>query len=43
MVDTADTMICYVKHPGNTRNLIEYAQRRQKKDGVIIENVAEIT
>lgn len=41
MVDTADTMICYVKHPGNTRNLIEYAQRRQKKDGVIIENVAE--
>ena len=43
MVDTADTMICYVKHPGNTRNLIEYAQRRQKKDGVIIENVAEDT
>lgn len=41
MVDTADTMICYVKHPGNTRNLLEYAQRRQKKDGVIIENVAE--
>ena len=41
MVDTADTMICYVKHPGNTRNLIEYAQRRQRKDGVIIENMAE--
>lgn len=32
-----------VKHPGNTRNLIEYAQRRQKKEGIIIENVAEST
>ena len=41
MVDTADTMICYVKHPGNTRNLIEYAQRRQKREKIIIENVAE--
>lgn len=41
MVDTADTIICYVKHPGNARNLFAYAQRRQKKDGVIIENVSE--
>ena len=41
MVDTTDTIICYVKHPGNTRNLIEYAQRRQKKEGIIIENLAE--
>jgi hypothetical protein len=41
MVDTADTIICYVKHIGNTRNLLEYAQRRQKKEGIIIENVAE--
>ena len=41
MVDTADTVICYVNHPGNTRNLIEYAQRRNKKSGTIIENMAE--
>ena len=41
MVDTADSVICYVKHIGNTRNLLEYAQKRQKKEGIIIENVAE--
>ena len=41
MVDTADSIICYVKHIGNTRSLLEYAQRRQKKEGIIIENVAE--
>jgi len=40
MVDTTDFLICYVKHIGNTRNLLEYAQRR-KKEGVHIENVAE--
>ena len=41
MVDTADSIICYVKHCGNARNLLEFAQRRQKKEGIIIENVAE--
>jgi len=41
MVDTADAFICYVKHIGNSRNLLEYAQRRQKKEGIPIENVAE--
>ena len=41
MVDTADSIICYVKHIGNTRNLLEYAQRRQKKEGITIENVAD--
>ena len=43
MVNKADSIICYVKHPGNTRNLIEYAQRRQKKEGFPIEIVAENT
>lgn len=42
MVDTADSIICYVKHIGNTRNLLAYAQRRQQKEIVIIENVADI-
>ena len=41
MVDTADSIICYVKHIGNTKNLLEYAQRRQKKDGITVENLAE--
>lgn len=41
MADTSDFIICYVNHIGNTRKLLEYAQRRQKKDGVTIENLAE--
>jgi hypothetical protein len=40
MVDTADSIICYVKHSGNTRNLLEHAQRRSKNNGIIIENLA---
>ena len=40
MVDTTDFLICYAKHIGNTKNLLEYAQRK-KKEGVHIENVAE--
>lgn len=40
MIDTTDFLICYVKHFGNTRNLLEYTQRR-KKEGIHIENVAE--
>jgi len=38
MVDTADFLICYVKHIGNTRNLLEYAQKR---NGNIL-NVADL-
>ena len=41
MVDNIDSIICFVKHFGNTRNLLEYAQRRQKRGGVTIENLAE--
>ena len=41
MVDTTDSIICYVNHIGNTRNLLEYAQRRQQKKTVIMENVAD--
>ena len=29
MIDTSDTVICYVSHFGNARNLLEYAQKRQ--------------
>ena len=41
VVNTTDFFICYVKHAGNARNLLEYARRR-KKTGTHIENVADI-
>lgn len=41
MVNTADSIICYVNHIGNTRNLLEYARRRQKEEWIAIENLAE--
>ncbi len=41
MVDTSDSIICFVRHLGNTRNLLEYAQRRKAKDSIPIENLAE--
>ena len=41
MIDTADTVICYVKHVGNTKNLLEYAQQR-RKNGISILNVADM-
>ena len=40
MVDTSSCLICYVKHTGNARNLLDYAQKRMRA-GVPIENVAE--
>ncbi len=39
MVDSADAIICYVSHVGNTRTLLEYAQR---KGCIPIENVAQL-
>ena len=41
MADIADCLICYVQHPGNARNLLQYARRRQKKEGICIENLGE--
>jgi len=41
MVDTADSIICYVNQIGNTRKLLEQAQKRHMKEGIPIENVAE--
>ena len=38
MADTTDFMICYVKHVGNARNLLEYVQKR--KADVHIQNLA---
>lgn len=40
MVNTTNYIICYVKHIGNTRTLLEYA-RNKKNPGVHIKNIAE--
>ena len=42
LIDTSDWLIAYVRHgASNSRNLLEYAQKRQKKGWLKIENVAE--
>ena len=42
MVDTCDWLVCYVRHgASNSRNLLEYAQRRQKRSLIQIKNIAE--
>lgn len=35
----SDALICYVRHIGNTKNLLEYAEKRKKSRGCIL-NVA---
>lgn len=43
MVDTSDWLVCYVRHgASNSRNLLEYAQRREKKEQIRIVNLAEL-
>lgn len=42
MVDTSDWLIAYVRHgASNSRNLLEYAQRREKKGLIRIVNLAK--
>lgn len=42
MVDASDWLVCYVWHTAsNSRNLLEYASRREKKGWIQIENLAE--
>jgi len=40
MVKTADSLICYVRHPGNTRNLLDVAERQAQKRNLQIKNLA---
>ena len=40
MIRAADSIICFVKHPGNARNLLAYAQK-QKHTALSIKNLAE--
>lgn len=42
MVDTSDWLVAYVWHgASNSRNLLEYAQRQEKKGNIRIINIAE--
>ena len=42
MVDACDWLVCYVRHgAGNSRQLLEYAQRRAAKGLIQIESIGE--
>jgi len=42
MVDNSDWLVCYVRHgASNSRNLLEYARRREDKGLIQIINIAE--
>ena len=42
MVDSVDWLLCYVRHgASNSRKLLEYAQRREKKGMLQIDNLTE--
>ena len=40
MIETSDTVICYVSHFGNARNLLEYARKQEGKRLICIENLS---
>ena len=43
MVDTSNWLVCYVQHGvSNSRNLLEYAQRREEKGLIQVINIGEI-
>lgn len=42
MVDASDWLVAYVRHgASNSRNILEYAQRQEKKGNIRIINIAE--
>lgn len=42
MIESCDWLVCYVRHgASNSRNLLEYAQRCEKKGFIKIINIAE--
>lgn len=43
MIETSDTIICYVAHLGNSRNLLEYARNRAESGLLRVENLGENT
>ena len=42
LVDTCDWLVCFVRHgASNSRNLLEYARRREEKNLIQIINISE--
>lgn len=41
MVHNADSLICYVRHKGNSQALLEQALHRQQKEPLPIDNLAQ--
>lgn len=41
MVKTCDAIICYVKHCGNSKALLELAMKRARNSSLIVENIAQ--
>ena len=41
MVKAADSIICYVNRPGNSRSLLEFARRTARQKALHIENLSE--
>lgn len=41
MVDYCDYLIIYTRHPGNTREILDYAQNRARKGSLHILNLAD--
>ena len=42
MIDNCDWLVCYVHHSvSNSRNLLEYARRREEKGLIQIINIGE--
>lgn len=41
MVGHSDYLIAYARHPGNARELVAYAQARERKGYIHVENLAE--
>ncbi len=40
MVEHSDYLIAYAQHPGNSRCLVEYASKREKRGLIQVENLA---
>ena len=41
MVDNSDYLIAYTRHPGNAKELLEYAQLREERGLIRVRNLAE--
>lgn len=42
MIDKCDFLIAYTVHPGNARNLVDYARKKEKQGIIQVENLADL-